>query len=122
MRTEIRLVGARRTRAVLWTKETDVKRGVRAAVKDWGDVAVQIMKAFVPVRSGRLRDAIKIDSIDRVPGGWSVFVGPGGRVRYAAFVEYGTKDTPEQPYARPTNQAAAVVGPNVVTAAVRKAL
>jgi hypothetical protein len=118
----MKLVGARRCRAVLLTKQRGAQRGTRVGVTEWGQRAAEIMRGLAPRRSGALRRAIQVDSVDRVPSGWAAFVGPGSRVRYAAFVEYGTHDTPEQPYARPTNALAARIGPDVVSRAVRREL
>lgn len=121
LRVGISLTGAKRTQAVLTIKETAVKRAVRHGVVEWANIAVRIMRSIVPVRSGKLRDAIQVDSVDRTAtGGWSAFVGPGDRVRYPAFVEYGTHRTPEQPYARPTNRIASSVGPVEIAKAVRR--
>ncbi len=53
------------------------------------DVAA-LARAYVPVDTGRLRD--------------SITAGPTGvtsDVEYAGFVEYGTSDTPAEPYMRP---------------------
>lgn len=122
-RVDMKLYGAKRTRAQLTIKEAGVKRASHQGVLEWARLAVEVMKSIVPIRTGALRDAIKVDSIERLAvGGWQAFVGPGNRIRYAAFVEYGTHDTPEQPYARPTTAIAHQIGPDEITRAVRKAL
>lgn len=122
IKVEMRLIGARRCRAVLHAKERGAKRGAKAGVVEWAERARDFMRRLAPHRTGALSRAIEVDSVDRVPNGWAAFVGPGRRVRYAAFVEYGTHRTPEQPYARPTTAAAATVGPATVSSAVRRAL
>lgn len=122
VQVQMSLVGAKRTRAVLLTKEEHVKRGTRRGLKDWAEAAADIMRSIVPVRTRRLLNAIKVEGIELLSWGYSTFVGPGDRVRYAPFVEYGTKDTPEQPYARPTSQLAAKVGGAYITKAVRRSL
>lgn len=53
------------------------------------DVA-DLARAYVPVDTGRLRDSITAE-----PG--RVY----SDVEYAGFVEYGTSDTPAEPYMRP---------------------
>ncbi len=53
------------------------------------DVA-DLARAYCPVDTGRLRD--------------SITAGPNGvstDVEYASFVEYGTSDTPAEPFMRP---------------------
>lgn len=123
MRVDMRLIGAKRTRAVLTTKKQHAKQAARRGLVEWAELAAKVMRSIVAVRSGKLRDAIKVDSIERLASGvFSAFVGPGDRVRYAAFVEYGTHDTPEQPYARPTVQIAHSTGPDEIAKAVRRAL
>lgn len=122
MRVKITLAGAKRTRAVLETKERNAKRATRAGLVTWADLAAQTMRSLVPVRLGRLRDAIRVDSVERTPWGFSAFVGPGDRERYAPHVEYGTKNTPEQPYARPTSLVASQFGAREITKAVRRRL
>lgn len=122
IKVTMKLVGARRCRAILHSKERGAKRGAKAGVTEWAQSARDVMKRLAPRRSGKLIDAIEVDSIDKVPSGWAAFVGPGRRVRYAAFVEYGTHRTPEQPYARPTALRAVTTGPKTVKSAVRRAL
>lgn len=58
--------------------------------------AEQTAKGNAPVRTGRLRSSIQSET-DR-DGTLHVF----SDVEYAPYVEYGTGDTPAQPYLRPT--------------------
>ncbi len=76
---------ARFARANLVAQEAEtVMQGALAE-----DVATDA-QAMVPIDTGRLRDSITAEA-DRVTTD----------VEYASYVEYGTSDTPAQPYMRP---------------------
>ncbi len=122
MRVKIDVAGVRRTKVAVETRSAKVRLATRGGVHDWAEAAAGIMRDYVPVRTGDLRDAIRNEGVEKVPRGWAAFVGPGNRVRYAAFVEYGTNDTPEQPYARPTSRVARTLGPGIITRHVRRAV
>jgi HK97 gp10 family phage protein len=53
---------------------------------------------IVPVDTGALRDSIEllVEGIATVATAWV-----GTRIRYGGYVEYGTSNTPAQPYLRP---------------------
>ncbi len=76
---------ARFARAVVVAEEAETV--TKAALAQ--DVAVDAA-AMAPVDTGQLRDSITAEA-DRVTTD----------VEYAAYVEYGTSDTPAQPFMRP---------------------
>jgi hypothetical protein len=75
------------------------------------------MEDFVPVDTGALRDSIRTDiSRDEL----TAEIGPGDEIDYALAVEYGTSDTPSQPYATPAAESARRRFPRAVKEHVRR--
>jgi HK97 gp10 family phage protein len=72
-----------------------IERGVVRAADHVADLARQL----APVDTGALRDSIRVEPGD-TPTSRKVVAG-GGAVAYAAHVEYGTADSPAQPFMTP---------------------
>ena len=79
------------------------------------EVVQEDAKARAPVLTGALRDSIVIES-----DGADKLV--GSHLEYAGFVEYGTSDTPRQPYLRPAADAARSQAPGLAAAVLRAVL
>jgi len=70
------------------------ERGVLEAVEDGADQIASAAKGYAPIRTGRYRSSIAVHREE----GKSIVA---ASVPYAAFVEWGTNDTPERhPLAR----------------------
>lgn len=67
----------------------------QAALEVVGDEGLEEAQRRVPVATGALRDSLRVE---RITDGRRI----SANVDYWGFVEYGTADTPEQPYLRPT--------------------
>ena len=63
------------------------------------DKIVKEAKRLCPVDTGHLRDSIKRSASKRTARGYRVIVGTP--VRYAGYVEFGTRKMSAQPYLRP---------------------
>lgn len=72
-----------------------IERGVERGAQHIADLARQL----APVDTGALRDSIHVESGD-TPTSRKVIAG-GGAVTYAAHVEYGTANSPAQPFMTP---------------------
>lgn len=68
--------------------------------KDAADETVRIAKILVPVDEGTLRDSIEAKEDE--DGSWSA----SPNTDYDVFVEYGTINTPAQPYLTPAAEQA----------------
>jgi HK97 gp10 family phage protein len=71
-----------------------VKPRVESEIETVAENITETMRSLAPVDTGAL-----VDSIDYEVSGGTAEIGP--TVSYAYFVEYGTVDTPPQPYAGP---------------------
>jgi len=81
---------------VLKLLPTRIKDGVRAAVADETREVADDMRRLAPRDTGTLADSIQAEiSQDGLSGT------AAATARYATFVEHGTEDTPEQPFAEP---------------------
>ena len=79
-------------------KEWELSPEALACVTIQGRKVQDAAKAIVPVDTGFLRDSIEI----AVEGGTTTANAEiGATARYGGFVEYGTSNTPAQPYMRP---------------------
>lgn len=110
-------------RALLMMARTEARKIARTALRKASKPIVDAAKAAVPVRTGELRKGISV-KVDRVRGNDAVQqavikVKPGPyrpaksdraglsyqagsrRDVYGAFVEFGTSDTPAEPFIRP---------------------
>lgn len=75
-----------------------VDRGVKRAAEHVGDLAQQL----APEDSGDLKKSKKVDGAD---GRYTVSFGEGLPDGRAVFQEYGTADSPAQPYLEPARKA-----------------
>lgn len=87
----------------------NVKQALREALHQGADELVAMQKSLVPVDEGALRDSIRkvVDNSGRdVKGdeGLRVYVIAGGsrEGEHATWVEFGTKNTPAQPFFWPS--------------------
>jgi len=102
----------RRVRRKLEQLKRDPALVLKPMLEEAAMIVTSEQKRLCPVLTGALRESIQW-SFDRPPKGvlgagaakfapegeLNVFVTAGNRkVRYAAFVEHGTKDTPKQPF------------------------
>ena len=82
----------------VWMSE--MQAAAISAIMDAGRDVVEEAKRRVPVKTGRLRDSIKIQRLSRK--GLSVKVGvKTSDCFYHRWVELGTRRTPKHPYLRP---------------------
>jgi len=77
-----------------WERSPEAMR----CVAEQGAKVENAAKAIVPVDTGALRDSIEllVEGIATVATAWV-----GTTIRYGGYVEYGTSNTPAQPYLRP---------------------
>jgi len=87
-------------------------KAVDAGVEVGAAEVLAVAASRVPVLTGALRDSLEITHDD--DGGALI----GTELEYAPFVEFGTSDTPAQPFLRPAADSAA----DEVTQAVDVAL
>lgn len=90
---------------VRWDVDTDgIEEHVRSEIitglfEAAADRIVEHARSQVPVRTGRLRDSIRRGRVTRTKRGPAVNVRAGAD--YAAAIEFGAGNTPEQPYLLP---------------------
>ncbi|SFN02475.1 phage protein, HK97 gp10 family [Bradyrhizobium sp. Rc3b] len=91
-----------------------LKRQLATAIAQEADRLAQAIKNAAPVRTGKLRDSVKVRRTKRdltlevTAGGESTThgeCGPHGEADYALFTEYGTRKTSAQPFFYPTARA-----------------
>lgn len=91
-----------------------LKRQLATAIAQEADRLATAIKAAAPVRTGALRDSVKVRrtkhdlTLEVTAGGDSTTHGergPHGVGDYALFQEYGTRKTPAQPFFYPTARA-----------------
>jgi HK97 gp10 family phage protein len=75
----------------------------QAMIANLGEEVAQKARELAPVDTGALRDSI---TSELVGGGGPAEAQIVANVPYAGFVEFGTDDTPMQPYLRPALDAA----------------
>lgn len=98
MPVQTNTAGLKRFRAQL---DAAIDRGAARG----GQMIVDLAKEIVPVASGDLRDSIRLQpQAGSGKGVYTVAVG-NKDVDYAAYVEYGTVDSPAQPFLRPATDA-----------------
>ena len=83
----------------LFLEELKVDPTFRAHMDLVGDAAKEEARNFAPVLTGALRDSIEVSHLEG--GRQRISVG----VRYGMYVEFGTFDTPAEPYLRPALDA-----------------
>lgn len=89
-------------------------RGVQRA----GSYVVDLARQLCPVDTGALRSSIRLEPAQ--PALRMVVYAGGGRVDYAAYVEYGTSASAAQPFLTPAARAISVR--REVIAEIRKAV
>lgn len=91
-----------------------LKRQLATAIAQEADRLAAAIKNAAPVRTGKLRDSVKVRRTKRdltlevTAGGESTTHGergPDGAADYALFMEYGTRKTPAQPFFYTTARA-----------------
>src|SRR5689334_17660691 len=91
-----------------------LRRQLAATIKDEADKLATAIKAAAPVRTGALRDSVKVRRTKRdltleVTAGGEATTngerGPGGEADHAVFTEYGTRHAPAHPFFYPTARA-----------------
>lgn len=117
MAGSVRITGTGKLRAQLLALADRLKQAGEQAERDAAEEVQDDMRAFVPVDSGRLHDAIRIEN-----GATGLQVGPGDEVEYAMFVEYGTSRMSAQPYAGPAADRARAAFVNTVRDTARRAV
>lgn len=87
------------------------KKALRKAARAAGKIVAASAKSLAPVKTGALRNAIKVRAMrrSRKPR-VGIIVGPSARdfvgdQFYAAMIEYGTKKMAPKPFMRPAFQA-----------------
>jgi len=93
--TQVRVLGIPQTLARFAAAALAGEVAAREATDALADEVVGLARAYVPVDTGNLQASIQ--------------KGEGGvysDVEYAPFVEYGTSDTPAQPFMRPAADSA----------------
>lgn len=73
-----------------------IHEGIRSAVTDETREIADDMRKHAPRRSGELAESIQAEVTKDGLGGTAA-----ATARHATFVEHGTSDTPEQPFATP---------------------
>lgn len=91
-------------------------KAVDAGVLTGAEAVLAEAEAIVPVDTGTLRDSLEISVDD--DGGVIV----GTPVEYAPFVEFGTSDTPAQPFLRPAADSASTEVEQAVAIALEAAI
>lgn len=71
---------------------------VKDAITDLGEDAKDRAKSYAPVLSGELRESIDAEVVDGPSGPTAIITASAG---HALSVEYGTVDTPAQPFLVP---------------------
>lgn len=111
----VRLEGGKELEKALKRLGGATRRAVlERALKDGGEVIAEEARRLVPVRSGTLKASIAVGtdakdfnfaSLVQSKDGATVYVGPQQGERpdgfYGHMVEFGTSDTPSQPFMRP---------------------
>lgn len=90
--------GLKRIRAQL---DAAIDRGAARGAS----MIVDVAKQLVPVDSGDLRDSIRVQPKPGSGKGQYAVAAGSKEVTYAMAVEYGTVDSPAQPYLRPAYDA-----------------
>jgi HK97 gp10 family phage protein len=83
----------------------------RRNVDALGDLELSAAENLAPVKTGHLRRSFK-KRVSQEAGGLSVEI--SNDAPYAAFVEFGTSDTPAQPYMRPAMDRARAAAPSIL--------
>jgi len=109
---DVSLIGDKRLNRKLRRLPLKVQRKVvRQALREAGRPVLATAKRIVPVRTGNLRDGLKLRAIKPRGGQFGVAIktptredlglpATGGGY-YPAHIELGTRNTPAQPYLRP---------------------
>ncbi|HEX6682432.1 MAG TPA: HK97-gp10 family putative phage morphogenesis protein [Candidatus Limnocylindrales bacterium] len=93
-RMNVTVEGLDELKAKLAQMPEKIRTGAEAAVRDETEEVADDMRAFAPVATGELKDSIQAE-VDGLSGA------AAATARHATFVEHGTSDTPEQPFALP---------------------
>lgn len=84
-----------------------VKAKAEVAQKLGSEAGADSARSYAPVLTGALRTSIEVDKD-----------GYGSDLDYAGFVEFGTSDTPPQPFMEPSSTVAETVFVTALTATV----
>lgn len=79
-----------------------LESAVEAGVERGANLIADLARQLVPVDTGALQASIRVED-GATPTSRTIVAG-GGAVDYAAFVEYGTANSPAQPYMTPAKE------------------
>ena len=87
---------------LVWDKEAAAKIGLKldSDIKAAAELVADEARKLAPVKSGALRDSIRVEPSKFKNGGHLIVAG-NDQEDYASFVGLGTKDMPAQPFMRP---------------------
>ncbi|WP_243140261.1 HK97-gp10 family putative phage morphogenesis protein [Candidatus Syntrophocurvum alkaliphilum] len=74
------------------------KRIENSALRKAGNVVEEAIKSEAPTRTGTLKRSISTSGIRTKDGAKHVLVGPGNKVFYSKFIEYGTVKMKANPF------------------------
>jgi len=111
----VQVLGVEATIARLAALAAASEKAVDAGAEVGAQAVLNVAEATVPVDTGTLRDSLHVDQDTD-----GVLV--GSDVPYAVFVEYGTSDTPSQPFLRPALDSASEETVTAVDAALQAAI
>lgn len=117
MASRVRITGMGKLRSQLTRLAADMAKAGDRAEQEMAEETKRVMQELVPVDSGRLRDAIRIQE-----GAQGLEVGPGDEVTYSMYVEYGTSEMSAQPYAGPAADVARSRFRDTVAETVRRSI
>src|SRR5690606_6884223 len=115
MASSVRITGMGKLRSQLTRLAVDMSKAADRAEREAAEETKRVMQELVPVDSGRLRDAIRIQE-----GASGLEVGPGDEITYSMYVEYGTSEMSAQPYAGPAADVARSQFRDTVAETVRR--
>lgn len=79
--------------------EREIKAG---ALQKGGEIFADEARDLAPVRTGNLRSHIEVSELVKDEKGHdAVLIGPTNEAFYGIFDEFGTEDTPAEPFMRP---------------------
>lgn len=99
-RNGVRVEGGDKLKAKLNRTSREIRNAQPDLTMDEAEALVRNMQAYAPEDTGELKGSM---IAVRLPNGGAA---AEVRARHADFVEFGTSDTPAQPYARPAAERA----------------
>lgn len=99
-RNGVRVEGDKALQRKLNRTSTEIQKAQPELTFEEAEALVRNMQAYAPERTGELKDSMRPIRLPK--GGAAAEV----TARHADFVEWGTSDTPAQPFARPAAERA----------------